>query len=87
MRIKFNISEQVPDELIGDSFRIKQILSNLIGNAAKFTHKGKIEINVMLNGPMTKTQVELMISVEDTGIGIPKDKLNALFESFNQLDA
>ena len=87
VRIELNISEQVPDELIGDSFRIKQILSNLIGNAAKFTHKGKIEINVMLNGPMTKTQVELMISVEDTGIGIPKDKLNALFESFNQLDA
>ena len=79
------IHKSVPDQLIGDPFRLKQVISNLIGNAIKFTYEGKIILSV----EMVKTQngyLKLLFAVEDTGIGIPKEKLNEIFTSFSQAD-
>lgn len=69
----------------GDPGRLRQILSNLVGNAIKFTHQGEVVIraNVEDIGP----RVRLTCSVNDTGIGIPADKLQGLFDSFTQVDA
>lgn len=80
-----DIHENVPDKLIGDPFRLKQVISNLIGNAIKFTYEGKILVAVDLikkqNGYLS-----LLFSIEDTGIGIPKEKLHDIFGSFSQAD-
>jgi len=79
------INNNVPDNVIGDPFRLKQVISNLIGNAIKFTYEGKIILSAALdkkhNGSFT-----LLFSVEDTGIGIPKEKLKDIFASFSQAD-
>lgn len=69
----------------GDPSRIRQILTNLVGNAVKFTEKGEIVIKAMLKE--IGERYILKVSVSDTGIGIPKDKVDNLFESFTQVDA
>ncbi len=80
-----DINNNVPDNVIGDPFRLKQVVSNLIGNAIKFTYEGKIiltaELDKKHNGSFT-----LLFSIEDTGIGIPKEKLKNIFASFSQAD-
>lgn len=77
---------KVPTYLTGDPGRLRQILINLIGNAAKFTEKGEIVISVRLEKE-TSTHVVIYFGITDTGIGIPEDKKNVLFESFSQVDA
>ncbi len=73
--------------LIGDEFRIRQIIGNLIGNAIKFTPPGgKVEAIVKTNR-INSTNMQLHIRVEDTGIGIEKEKLSILFEKFTQVDS
>ncbi len=75
----------VPERLIGDPGRLRQILLNLAGNAMKFTHHGEI----FLKAEVVKdyeTEVEIKFIVKDTGIGIEKDKQKSIFESFNQAD-
>lgn len=74
----------LPDRLIGDKGRIRQILLNLIGNAAKFTDQGSIRLTV--GGERTEGQYFLKLCVEDTGIGIQKQEIKNLFVSFSQLD-
>ncbi len=85
LKINFNADKNVPDSIIGDPFRLKQVISNLIGNAIKFTYEGRIELIVEKvknnNGYLT-----LLFAIEDTGIGIPKEKLNDIFGSFSQAD-
>ncbi len=79
------VNSNVPDNIIGDPFRLKQVISNLIGNAIKFTYEGKI----ILSAGLEKKQngyITLHFSIEDTGIGIPKEKLKDIFASFSQAD-
>ncbi|MEI6454902.1 MAG: response regulator [bacterium] len=76
----------IPDMVMGDPTRIRQILINLIGNAIKFTDEGKITLTVS-TGFKDKSKMTLSFMVEDTGIGIAKDKIDILFESYRQADA
>ena len=78
-----NIEEKVPAKVIGDSVRVNQILLNLLSNAIKFTAKGKVELAVKVLHDSEK-DVQLEMTVEDSGIGIPANKLNDIFESFTQ---
>lgn len=84
----YKIHREVPTVLLGDVTRLKQILTNLIGNALKFTDEGDVFIEVQPsdeNTPDGKTS--LLFSVKDTGIGIPKDKQRKLFTQFSQIDS
>ncbi|MCH6255154.1 ATP-binding protein [Puniceicoccaceae bacterium K14] len=75
------VEESVPEILIGDERRIRMVLLNLLGNAVKFTESGEVKVTVSM-----KTAQELRFSVSDTGIGIPEDKFNRIFEVFGQAD-
>jgi signal transduction histidine kinase/DNA-binding response OmpR family regulator len=79
----FSISDDIPEMVVGDSFRLKQILINLITNAIKYTEEGEINVRVLAE-KKTKRKVFLRFEVEDTGIGIAKKDLNAIFEVFSQ---
>ncbi|MGD9172449.1 MAG: ATP-binding protein [Candidatus Thiodiazotropha sp.] len=80
-----HISPEVPFNLIGDHLRIQQVLTNLVGNAIKFTHQGYVDIRV---NPLQTTDsvVNLRFEVIDTGIGIPQEGLINIFQRFNQID-
>lgn len=85
LELNCSISPEIPDILVGDPIRIRQILINLVGNAIKFTDKGfvSIELNLIKE---TKDSVNIDFIIRDTGIGIAKDKVQYLFESFSQAD-
>ena len=80
------IDNGVPTRLKGDPGRLRQILTNLTGNAIKFVDKGEVSINVSLKDE-TDTRTTLLFEVKDTGIGIPEDRMGRLFKSFSQVDA
>ena len=80
-----DFSPDVPRIMIGDSIRIRQVLTNLISNALKFTNKGAITTKVILSNK-SNDQLTLSFQVSDTGIGIPEDKINQLFKPFSQVD-
>jgi len=83
LTISSKVDASIPDTLIGDATRLTQILVNLIGNAIKFTHQGKIDIEVFKQS-QTEKNITLGFKISDTGIGIDKEKLNEVFERFNQ---
>jgi len=78
-----NIQYDIPDILIGDSLRIRQILVNLLSNANKFTKDGTITLTIKQED-LIEEQIRLCFSVKDTGIGIPKDKIDTLFDTYTQ---
>ena len=82
------VADNVPETLVGDQLRLNQVLTNLAGNAVKFTEKGKVEIQVTTgNGrPGGRRRKVVTFSVTDTGIGIPADKQELIFQSFTQVD-
>jgi two-component system sensor histidine kinase/response regulator len=84
-----NVQSDVPDGLIGDNGRLRQVLLNLIGNAIKFTEKGEVvvEVSVISDVAPTNDEVDLLFTVRDTGIGIPKEKQAAIFRAFEQEDS
>ncbi len=80
------VSPEVPDFFRGDAVRLKQILTNLLGNAIKFTMKGEIALKVELRR-QDSNQVLVYFEIKDTGIGISRDSINTLFEAFMQVDS
>jgi signal transduction histidine kinase/DNA-binding response OmpR family regulator len=80
------IAPEIPNQLRGDPGRLRQILTNLVGNAIKFTEKGEVAIQVDLVSTQDET-VTLRFNSRDTGIGIPEAKRNILFQKFSQVDA
>lgn len=84
----YKIDENVPQQIVGDHLRLRQILTNLIGNAMKFTQKGEVFVGVHLSSPSSNENGELQIEFEvrDSGIGIPAEKLHRLFKAFSQVD-
>jgi len=80
------IDSGIPDQVMGDPTRFRQIILNLLSNAYKFTEKGEIQIEVHIEGT-TEQKIILQFVISDTGIGIPKNKLNQLFQSFQQAEA
>lgn len=85
----YDIADDVPQVIVGDVARLRQILVNLIGNAVKFTENGEVVVHIGSGGLIEEevTRCMIEVSVRDTGIGIPRDRLNRLFKSFSQVDA
>ena len=85
LELGYLIDESVPDTVLGDNSRIRQILVNLLSNALKFTHEGEVQVIVRAI-KRDNNQYEILFSVRDTGIGIPEHRLGRLFQSFTQAD-
>ena len=85
VEVDTQIEADVPLLLTGDSGRLRQILTNLIGNSIKFTHKGSVSLRIHKDAE-DEQQTTLRFLVRDTGIGIPADKLQFIFEAFTQAD-
>jgi signal transduction histidine kinase/CheY-like chemotaxis protein len=83
LKLHIDIRHDVPNKLIGDPFRLRQVVTNLVSNSVKFTEKGKIVIGATLMESF-KNHVNILFTVEDTGIGIPKDRLKEIFGSYTQ---
>jgi len=85
LEVAFHIAPAVPEAVVGDPGRLRQILVNLVGNAIKFTEDGEVVVRVRCVS-RTADAVELEFSVTDTGIGIPRKQLQRIFEAFEQAD-
>ncbi|HCR7503865.1 TPA: two-component sensor histidine kinase BarA [Shigella flexneri] len=86
LELTLNIKSDVPDNVIGDPLRLQQIITNLVGNAIKFTEKGNIDILVEKRA-LSNTKVQIEVQIRDTGIGIPERDQSRLFQAFRQADA
>ena len=86
IELAYYIAPAVPEALVGDAVRVRQILVNLVGNAIKFTEEGEVVVRAEVESLVTD-RVHLRFSVSDTGIGIPKEKQNEVFEAFSQVNA
>lgn len=83
----YDYQPNLPACLIGDAVRVRQIIVNFLSNAIKFTERGYVHLGIAApNYVPSQSDIELRIDVTDTGIGIPADKLNEIFESFTQVD-
>lgn len=86
MEILFDIDEKLPQKLYGDGLRIRQIIINIVNNAIKFTERGFVKLQVKI-GNVNGDNIELLVSVQDTGQGIKEEDMDKLFGSFQQVDS
>ena len=87
LELIYDVQPEVPDALVADAGRLRQVLLNLVGNALKFTEEGEVVVRVEAAGdPAPEGEVALRFTVRDTGIGIPPDKQEAIFRAFEQED-
>ncbi|PTN38417.1 response regulator [Desulfonatronum sp. SC1] len=84
--LECSMDDDVPRHVIGDAIRVKQILFNLLGNALKFTERGSVQVNLATLSAAKGKDARIMVSISDTGIGIPDDKFKDLFQPFSQVD-
>lgn len=87
VRLECDVAPDLPHALLMDRLRFRQILVNLVGNAVKFTDHGSIEIRISWSPQESSSQITLVLQVQDTGVGIPQDKLDAIFKPFVQAGA
>ncbi len=85
LQLRVEVAPEAPDALVGDPLRLRQVLLNLLNNAVKFTHAGSIEMRANVY-ERREGAITLHFSVSDTGVGIPPDKIEAIFEAFRQAD-
>src|SRR5260370_21601788 len=83
LELAYDLQPDVPDTLVGAPGRLRQIIVNLVGNAIKFTEKGEVIVYVQADS-RTKDDIQLHLTIADTGIGIPAEKQLAIFEAFTQ---
>ncbi len=86
LRMNYHVDPQLPEFIEGDITKLRQVFINLVGNAVKFTNEGSIDVQVKLIADYGSS-IMIGVSVHDTGIGIPKEKLPLLFKPFSQLDS
>ena len=92
LELTLHIAHDVPDGFVGDVRRLRQVLSNLIGNAIKFTESGEVAVSVSVEsndsqGTSSQRRCRIQACVTDTGIGVPRDKQQSIFEAFTQADS
>lgn len=87
LELAYHLPQDAPGAVIGDANRLRQILVNLLGNAIKFTETGEVVVDVHLSPEDEEKKCELLFSVRDTGIGVPGDKIQAIFDPFTQADS
>jgi signal transduction histidine kinase/CheY-like chemotaxis protein len=85
LAFSLKINPEVPENIIGDPFRLRQVLSNLISNAVKFTHEGEIAVGIELEEEYNNN-ITLLFYVDDTGVGIARNKIETIFNSFTQAE-
>ncbi len=86
LELLYDVPDDVPNHLVGDSLRVRQVLTNLVGNAIKFTHKGEVTVRVAVRSPGDR-EACLEFLVQDTGIGISPEDQQKLFVPFEQAEA
>ncbi|MDR2659076.1 MAG: response regulator [Spirochaetaceae bacterium] len=86
LEFKSSVSPDIPNVLFGDDIRVRQILTNIVNNAVKYTHEGSVSFTVKKGIPAGKDQEYIIFEVSDTGIGIKEENLPKLFEHFEQFD-
>jgi PAS domain S-box-containing protein len=87
LEFRLNIDKRLPQSLLLDQTRIRQILFNLVGNAIKFTDKGAVSVSVKIEGDVhPESKIDLYFEVKDTGIGIPENQLERIFQAFQQTE-
>lgn len=85
LELVFDVDPKVPTRIVGDASRLRQVLINLVGNSIKFTESGEVVLQVKCN-QIVDSNAHLQFIVRDTGIGIPKHKIEAVFQEFEQVD-
>lgn len=86
LELNMLINSAIPSCLVGDPTKIRQIISNLVSNAVKFTHNGEVFIEVSVIKE-TNTEVQLYFEIRDTGIGMNEEEISKLFKPFSQADS
>lgn len=87
LELSLQVDAEVPDYLTGDPMRLQQVLTNLAGNAIKFTERGNVDVHIEQTGGSNGNKVRLNVLIRDTGIGISEEQQRQLFQAFNQADS